>query len=61
MPIKGFENYKINKNGTITNSRGHVLKHNNAGLAPHHHQIALRKDGKTYQKQVHVLVAEHFL
>lgn len=57
--IKGFSNYFVDKDGTITTKSGKVLKHftDNYGYAC----VSLRKDGKSYTKRVHRLVGETYL
>jgi AraC-like DNA-binding protein len=53
MQIRGFEDYTIERDGTIRNKRGRALKNFN-GI------IQLRKDGKAYGRSVPKLVWEHF-
>ena len=58
-PIKGFSNYFVDKDGTITTKSGKILKHfsDNYGYSC----VSLRKDGKSYTKRVHRLVGETYL
>lgn len=57
--IKGFNNYFVDKDGTITTKSGKELKHftDNYGYLC----VTLRKDGKSYTKRVHRLVGETYL
>lgn len=57
--IKGFSNYFVDKDGTITTKSGKILKHfsDNYGYSC----VSLRKDGKSYTKRVHRLVGETYL
>lgn len=57
--IKGFNNYFVDKDGTITTKSGKKLKHftDNYGYLC----VTLRKDGKSYTKRVHRLVGETYL
>lgn len=58
--VKGFENYAVSNYGRICNiDNNHYLKPgtNKNGYL----RVYLTKDGKTYQKYVHRLVAEAYL
>lgn len=59
MKIKGFENYEIFEDGTITGYKGEKLKPivKKTGYC----EVYLYKDGKPHYKLLHRLVAETFL
>ena len=58
--IKGFENYEVSNFGNVKNIKtGRKLKPgiNNS----HYYYVILYKDGKTFTKRIHKLVANVFL
>ena len=57
--IEGYENYSINEDGLVMNSRGNILKPqvNHKGYL----KIGLSKDKKVVLKSIHRLVAEAFI
>ena len=56
--IKGFEGYKINDGGLVSDSKGALNHHKNSRGGWY---VYLRKDGKNIAKSISRLVAEHFL
>lgn len=63
-PIKGFENYHITKWGLVVsfgqNSPTGKLRKPQLNTTGYSHYV-LRKNGKSYMKMVHRLVAEHLI
>lgn len=58
--IEDFSNYEISTYGNIRNRKtGHILCPNKAGDG--YLKVTLRKNGKSYTRKNHRLVAEHFL
>ena len=57
--VKGFSNYYISKDGTVTSKSGKRLRPfmDNSGYLC----VSLRKDGKSYTRRVHRLVGETYL
>ena len=58
QPIKGFENYLINKDGVIKNLKGQIMKPrlNSTG----YYRINLQKDNKKHTILIHNLVMTTF-
>ena len=58
--IKGFENYSVSNLGNIKNNKtDRILK---PGITTNgYYNVILYKDGKTYTKKIHKLVAEYFI
>ena len=64
ISIKGFDGYYVSNNGTIKstlNGKEHIMKLKLNRKKNGYYIVGLRKDGKTYWKTVHRLVAEAFL
>lgn len=59
VPIKGYENYKINDKGVVINSKGHVLKPELSNTG--YNRVSLSKHQKHKKFSVHRLVAEAFI
>lgn len=59
-PIKDFPNYQISNLGRVKNSRGNLIKQWHKGKYGHA-MVGLSKNNKSHKKQVHRLVAEHFI
>ena len=60
IPIKGYENYSVDTNGQIYNTKtGRALKPSRS--ANGYYRVNLRKDGKTKTVYVHRIVAETFI
>lgn len=58
--IKGFKNYQISDDGRVWSIKRNIwLKPLIGGVG--YHQVSLRKDGKSYMKCIHKLVAEAFI
>lgn len=57
-PIKGFENYKINKKGEVFSPKGKRLKASYDKYG--YRTVGLSKNGKCFRKFVHFLLLENF-
>lgn len=58
MNVIGFESYTIQRDGTITNKKGRVMKHY---LVEGLYKVNLTKDGKKGNHNLHRLIAQHFV
>lgn len=58
-PVKGFEDYKVTKDGEVFDKNGRKLTvgRDNQGYAT----VTLRKDGKSYTRRLHRVVGETYL
>ncbi len=60
--INGFKDYFIDDNGNVfSNKSGRMVKKNPFKGSSEYPLIDLYKDGKSYKRLVHRLVAEHFV
>jgi len=57
--IKGFEDYKINKNGEVLKKNGKVMKLHK--IPKNYLQVRFQKDGKQYTTTIHRLLANQFI
>lgn len=58
-PVKGFEDYKVTKDGEVFDKNGRKLTvgRDNQGYAT----VTMRKDGKSYTRRLHRVVGETYL
>ena len=66
IPIKGIENYSINKIGEVKNEKGLIMKtfiqkSKNSPIHKGYHRIALVVDDKRKKFFIHILMAKTFL
>jgi hypothetical protein len=57
--VKGFEDYKINRNGEVLKKNGKIMKLHK--IPKNYLQVRFQKDGKQYTKYIHQLIALQFI
>lgn len=59
--IKGFENYRIDRNGVVHNTKTGVIKSSYINKSNGYLYVDLYKDNKAYKRPIHRLIAETFI
>lgn len=59
LPVEGFEHYEISEEGYIRNTKH--KKDRKYNILHGYKYVSMKKDGKIYNKRVHILVAKAFI